>query len=405
MPEEKKKNKKSRSKANGEGTIYARKRNGKNYYTGTYVIGYNTDGKAITKSFCSSSKDEVINKMAEYKTQMNNGLTSTDEKITVEQWFYTWLFEYRINDLKATSFTKYEGIYRNHIKGTSIGKKKLSAIRATDLQSYYNVLLEEGSSPNVIKTINKHLKTCLGEAVKQGIIVRNYCTFVTLPKATESQEEEDDAICFFTVEEQQQFIASLDKHRNRAFFVLALGSGLRLGELLALKWNDIDFTNNTVSVTKAISQVSKISRDGTRTWSMVEHPPKTKSSIRTVPLPSKTIDALKKHQLQQNKEILKYGELYERNNLVFCTELGTYTDIRNMTRSYTRALAHTDIPHKKFHSLRHTYATRLFEKNIPPKKVQKLMGHSDLATTMNIYTHVMPEEMLDDVQCLNDILG
>ncbi len=135
-------------------------------------------------------------------------------------------------------------------------------------------------------------------------------------------------------------------------FILALGSGLRLGELMALKWDNVDMVNNTLSVTHAISRISKVGKDGSRTWSVLEHDPKTKSSIRTIPLPINIVKELKKHKAEQDKEILKNGELYQKNNLVFCTELGGYLDTRNLTRSYARALAKAGIEHKKFHSMR-----------------------------------------------------
>ena len=146
-------------------------------------------------------------------------------------------------------------------------------------------------------------------------------------------------------------------------------------------------------------------KDGSRTWSVLEHDPKTKSSIRTIPLPINIVKELKKHKAEQDKEILKNGELYQKNNLVFCTELGGYLDTRNLTRSYARALAKAGIEHKKFHSMRHTYATRLFENDVPIKTVQSLMGHNDITTTMNIYTHVTPEKMTDEVQKLNSIFN
>ncbi|MDY3366483.1 tyrosine-type recombinase/integrase [Zhenhengia yiwuensis] len=403
---------KKRTKANGEGTIYVEKRNNKNYYKGTITLGYSPEGKLIRKTFCSYDKKEVVNKMAECRTQNNAGLLPTDDKITLQQWFYNWLFEFRVNDLKVTSFCKYEGVYRNYIKDTTIGKKKLTDLRAMDLQSYYNQLITQGKSPNVIKTLNKHLKTSLFDALKQGMIARNPCCLVTLPRFSEADVEDtntDDShdegnIIFFTKDEQTQLVAAVESHRNRALFLLALGGGLRLGELLGLKWNDISFNDGTVTVTRAISQANKIKKDGTRQWSTFEHAPKTKSSNRTIPLPSNVVDALKKHQVQQYKEKLKNGELYQDNNLVFCTELGSYIDIRNLTRSYARVLKRAGLEHKKFHSLRHTYATRLFENNIPPKKVQALMGHNDISTTMNIYTHVIPEKLVDDVQCLNALL-
>src|SRR3712207_2264049 len=116
---------KKRSKANGEGTIYKYEKNGKTYYRGMLTLGRNEDGKLIRKSFNSTKKQDVINKMAEYKTKNNAGLLPSDDKITLQQWFYTWLFDFRINDLKPSSFERYEGIYRNYIKDSIIGKKKL----------------------------------------------------------------------------------------------------------------------------------------------------------------------------------------------------------------------------------------------------------------------------------------
>lgn len=242
MAEEKKR--KPRSKANGEGTIWTEKRNNKTYYRGAYVIGYDDNGKPIRKLFSSYKKQDVVDKMADYKTQMNSGLTSSNDKITLSQWFHTWLFEFMINELKDTSFERYEGIYRNYIKDSTLGKKKLIDVRTAHIQSYYNALAEQGKTTNTIKTLNKTLKTCLNDAIKQGYIVRNYCSLVTLPKTeTEEDQEKDNDITFFTPEEQKTFINSLDKNKNRMLFILALGSGLRLGELMALKWDNVDMVS------------------------------------------------------------------------------------------------------------------------------------------------------------------
>ena len=308
----------------------------------------------------------------------------------------------QLNDLKDTTFTKYDSLYRNHIKGSAIGKIKLSNLRADDLQKHYNTLLEQGTSLKVIKTINKHLKSCLTKAFKEGIIVRNYCDMVTLPKP---QQESKEGIHYFTLDEQKAFIASLDKHRNRALFILAFGAGLRLGELIGLKWKDVDMNNNTVSINQAVSNIAKVKSDGTRSWSVIEHTPKTLSSIRTIPIPTLVTAALEYHKERQDKEKEKNKRIYEDSGLVFATETGNYIDTRNLTRSYERALAKANIPYRNFHSLRHTYATRLFEKDVPVKTVQSLMGHKDIATTMNIYTHVMPEKKAAEVQCLNDIFS
>lgn len=154
-----------------------------------------------------------------------------------------------------------------------------------------------------------------------------------------------------------------------------------------------------------ITNIAKVKSDGTRSWSVVEHTPKTLFSIRTIPIPTSVTNELKLHKERQDKEKEKNVEIYEDNDLVFATETGNYIDTRNLTRSYERALAKANIPYRNFHSLRHTYATRLFEKDVPVKTVQALMGHKDITTTMNIYTHVIPEKKAAEVQCLNDIFS
>lgn len=399
-----KKKRKTRTKANGEGTIWTEKRNNKTYYRGAYVTGYDANGKPKRKLFSSYKKQDVIDAMAEYKTLMNKGLTSSDDKIMLEDYFRKWLFEYRKNDLKDTTFTKYDSIYRNHVKDSAIGKVKLVDLRKDILQRHYNNLIEEGISLNVIKTINKHLGTCLEQAFNDSIIPRNYCRMVTLPKVQSNPKDED--IKFFSMEEQKTFISSLNSHRNKALFILAFGAGLRIGELMALTWDNIDMDTKSIIINSAISHLSIVDKKtGNRTWSTIEHDPKTSTSFRTVPLPDTVFNELMLHKERQDIEKSKLGYLYQDNNLVFATETGNYIDTRNLTRSYERALAKANIPYRSFHSMRHTYATRLFEKDVPVKTVQVLMGHKDITTTMNIYTHVMPEKKTAEVQCLNDIFS
>lgn len=400
--EQPKKKRKPRSKANGEGTIYTTTKNGKTYYKATLTVGTDEDGKLIRKSFCGYKKQDVVKRMNDCKHKLDNGLLEKDNAYTVETWFHTWLFDFRVHDLKDTTFTKYDSLYRNYIKDSTIGSIKLSDLRATHLQSYYKELLESGTRANIIRTVNKHLGTSMNLALKQGLVMRNYCDLVTLPKA---EKKEDEAIKCFSVDEQKLLVDSLKNHRNKALYLTALGCGLRLGELIGLKWEDVDLKKETLSIKRAVSNIAKVKSDGTREWKVIEHTPKTETSIRTIPIPKTLVKALKQHKIQQSKERLEHGDFYSDYDLVFCTEIGNYFDTRNLTRSYTRHLKKIGLPYRNFHSLRHTYATRLFENNVPIKTVQALLGHKDIATTMNIYTHVMPEKMTNEVQCLNKILG
>ena len=393
---------KNDKRANGDGTLYHTMKNGKKYYTATVTIGVKENGKPLRKSFCGYSYKEVKKKMDDCINARDNGLLEKNNSYTVATWFHTWLFDFRIHDLKDTTFTKYDSLYRNYIKDSTIGSVKLSDLRSTHLQSYYKELLESGIRPNIIRTVNKHLGTSMNLALKQGLVMRNYCDLVTLPKADKKGEE---VIKCFSETEQKALIASLEGARNKPLYLTALGCGLRLGEIIGLKWVDVDFKNETISIKRAVSNIAKVKSDGTREWGVVEHTPKTETSIRTIPMPKALVKTLKQHKIAQSKEKLKHGDFYTDNGLVFCTEYGNFLDTRNLTRSYTRHLNKIDMPYRNFHSLRHTYATRLFENNVPIKTVQALLGHKDIATTMNIYTHVMPEKMTTEVQCLNSILG
>lgn len=386
-------------KANGEGSINKYK----NGWRSTITLGRDDNGKLIRKQFYGKTKIETLTKMNEYKNKYDTGLLPSDDKITLQQWFRIWLYEYRVNDLRPSTLEKYDGIYRNYIRNSTIGIIKLKDLRAANIQAYYNTLIKEkNKTPDTIKTINKVLKSVLNQAIKENYVPINYCNNVILPKISQKEE-----IQIFTLEEQQQFINALENHRNRALFILVLGTGLRIGEAVALKWSDIDLEAPELKVQRTFKRVSKLNNDdkeGNKT-EIIEQLPKTKYSERTIPIPSSITKELKAHKKRQNAEKLKTGEAYINNDLLFPNELGEPTDTRNLSRSYERILNRAGITHKKFHALRHTYATRLFEKEVPLKTVQILLGHSDISITANIYTHVMPEEKLKTIEKINSLFA
>lgn len=387
-------------RANGEGSINKYIVNGvQKGWRASISAGRDSNGKLIRKQFYGQTQKEVKSKLEEYKKQLSLGALPSDDKLTLEQWYYTWLFDYRIKDLKPKSFEKYEGIYRNYIKDTSLGKIKLKDLRATHLQQYYNKLLDiDKKAISTIKGLNTRLKPCLAEAEKQGYIQKNYCKMVTLPKDNTTKE-----IKVLTPNQQKLFIEAIKGHNLEVLFLIALGTGLRLGEILGLKWCDIDFNNGTLTVNRNLQRVTEIDRDGKRESKVIEQLPKTKNSIRTVPIPQNILSRLKDHRLEQNKNKLKIGEAYLNNDYVFCNNLGYPIDDKRPARNLKSILTKLNIEPIKFHGLRHTYATRLFEANVPPKTVQVLMGHYDISITLDIYTKVMPEKKLEAVEKLNSI--
>lgn len=371
-------------KANGEGSIH-RRENGT--WRGLVTIGYNENGSLKRKSFSGKTKLEVLKKIEEFRTLNNKGLIPSNDKITLSNWFYNWLFNYRIHDLKPSSFERYEGLYRNYIEYSSLGKIKLIDLRTIHIQEYYNNLItEENKTSSTIKTINKCLKSCLNQALKEGYISKNYCTLITLPKASQSIQK---PINVFTLKEQETFMRECLEHKNGTIYILALGTGLRLGELLALKWIDINFKDKYISINKSIKSTYSIDSNSNRKFEVIEQTPKTKNSIRTVPLTNSILELLQRYRKEKIIERDSNIDIYFDNNLVFCTPTGNYLNESNVRKTFKRILNRCDLKEIRFHDLRHTFATRLFENDVPPKTVQTLLGHSDIATTLNIYTHVM----------------
>ena len=382
-------------RANGEGTIVKNMRNGiQKGWRASITIGRDDNGKIKRKEFIGKTQQEVKKKLEEYKKEMLLGTISSDDKITVSEWYHTWLFDYRIKDLKPKSFEKYEGIYRNYIKDSELGKIKLKDLRATHIQRYYNKL-QDTKPISTIKGINTRLKPCLGEAEKQGYIQKNYCKMVTLPK-----DNNKKTIQVLTQQQQKLFIEAIKGHKLEMLFLIALGTGLRLGELLGLKWSDIDFNTGVLTVNRTLSRVKN---QTTGKYEIIEQTPKTKNSNRTIPIPNDILNKLKEHKKNQSKQRLFVGEGYINNNYVFTDDIGNPIDDKKPGRNLKSTLTKLNIEPIKFHALRHTYATRLFEANVPPKTVQVLMGHYDISITMDIYTHVMEDAKLEAIEKLNNI--
>ena len=382
-------------------------KNGNEYYRVTATIGRDSNGKPIRKEFYGKGKKDAESKRDEYLNGLKNGLNLDFNTTSLGKLIYVWLFEVVRIKSKPSTFERYEGIYRNYIKDKDIYGLLLNDLKSIHLQRYYNNLYDSGKTTSQLKNLNKLLKSFLNYSVDEGYILKNPCSGkkIAIPGENEIDidEDEDDEIVTFTDEEINLIKNSLTNNRIQALILLNLGTGLRQGELLALKCTDISEGYKELKVQKSIKKVKVIAADGTSEYKTIIQTPKTKGSIRTVPIPSTLIPVLEKHKIAQQLEKEAAGSSYIDNGFVFTTESGNYIDTRNLRRAYERMLKKAGVEFRKFHALRHTYATKLFEKGVPLKTVQKLLGHSDISITANIYTHVMPEKKIDAAEELNDL--
>lgn len=380
-------------------TIYKKKiKNDKEYYF--YRLRH--ENLIKPKDIYGTSIKELESKIKAARRELDYNIINNKEYF--ETFFLNWLFEVRFLKLKSATKEKYEGIYRNYIKNSDLSQIKMKDLKAKDIQVYYNKLFNNGKSANCVKMLNKLVGACVRYAYDNDIIIKDFSRSIVLPKEDEkSKLDKKNTVNPFTLDEQKQFIKAIKGHNYEMLFLTALNSGMRQGELLALTWNDINFKHNYIKVNKNLSIVNDVTKEGRGVALLEVQTPKTKNGIRVINIPELLTKQLKQYKTNQSKYRVKLGNLYENNNLVFCDNFGKYLDRRYLLDIYKKVLKDNDIKLRKFHDLRHTYATRLFELGENPKTVQELLGHSSLSITLDTYTHVLDDMKNKAISKLNDL--
>lgn len=373
------------------------KKNGQEYFRVTKTFG------GERKEFYGTSKKEAEAKRDEYAREYEKGLIA-NSKATLGTTMYTWLFEVvRLSDkIKDSSFERYEGIYRNYIKESPLYNSVLRTLKSLEIQRYYNRLYEEdGKTYSQILSLHKLLRSFLFYAVDGGYLEKNPCSGkrVTIPgKAT----TEEKVVEIFSDEELIAFQKALLGHQYEALFLLALGTGLRQGELIALKEDEVDLENCLVNVDETARMSNVFKADGTKEYKLVIGTTKNRKK-RQVPFPERLVPKLKEYKkLKTAQELKAYPGTYKDEGFFFSNQLGGPVDARTLRRSLARVLKSAGIPYRKFHASRHTFATKLFEKDVSIKSLQALLGHNSLKTT-DIYTQVLPHKKIEAVNKLNDL--
>lgn len=301
--------------------------------------------------------------------------------------FKDWLYNTHMTNKKPSTKERYNSIFKNYIENSSIYELKLKDLTPSDIQNYYNDLIAKGKSVAAIKNLHKLIAPSIRYACDSNRILKDFSRAIVIPKDKEDKKlKKVSAVKPFSLKEQLHFIEIIKGHELEMLFLTALDSGLRQGELFALTWNDIDFKNKCITVNKSFKSIKNIK---TNKYENIIQTPKTDKSIRVVPIPSRLTDKLKQHKLSQKTQRLKMANLYENNNLIFCNKFGKYLDSGNVLKKFKKILKDNKLEVRKFHDLRHTYATRLFELGEEPKTVQTLLGHSNISITLDTYTHVL----------------
>jgi integrase len=297
-------------------------------------------------------------------------------------------------NVRARTYERYEEVVRLHI-GPVLGHHRLQRLSAQHVQAFYTKKLNEGLSPTTVGVFHIVLHKALDTAMRWGLVARNVCDLVSPPHAERFEIQP------LTVEQAQQLLTAACGHRLEALFTLALATGMRRGELLALKWQDIRFSAGTLQVRRILTRVpSKMPGKG-----FVETEPKTQKSRRNVVIAPFALEALNQHRIHQLEAKLKAGAAWQDHDYVFCTSIGTHLNPDRDVLSQLKALLKkVNLPDIRFHDLRHSAASLLLSEGVHPKVVQELLGHSNIGMTMDVYSHVLPSMQQDAISRLNSVL-
>lgn len=360
-------------RGNGEGSI-SRRKNGT--WRAEYVV-YTAEGRK-RKTVYGKTRAEVAKKLNKALSQREDGLLCDDEGLTVGEYLERWLESSVKGNVSPRTYTNYRLQVRRHLT-PALGRIKLKDLTPFKVQGLYRSKLDAGLSNASVRYTHAVLHRALKQAVKWSLVPRNVAEAVDPPRVRRKE------ITPLSPEQARVFLAAAREAGDRfeALYVVALTCGLRQGELLGLKWSDVDLGAKTLRVNRQLQR----HRDG---GGLVFSEPKN-ASRRTVPLTTTAVEALRRHGRRQTEEKMKAGSLYEDNGLVFASEIGTPLDAQNVVnRSFKPLLRRAGLPSIRFHDLRHTCATLLLAKGVHPKFVQALLGHASISITMDLYSHWAP---------------
>ena len=361
-------------------------------------IDYKT-GKPRRTSTCCNTRQEAISILQQQAHEVRTQGWRDPMSVTLGEWYEYWLDTYMKDTVKQSTYASYRSYLNKHF--CVLGKILLKKLEPHTLQEFYNYKFrEEGLSPKTLRNYHMALHKCLQQAVKERLLVYNPCDAVTLPSG------EKPEISVFTNDQQRALVQASYRHRYGVFIRLDLCTGLRMGELLALKWEDIDFSTAQLHVRRTINRLAKYeAHDGENKTEIVFGTPKTKNSRRTIPLTRTMADELTRWKQQQAQDKIRAGDKYTDDGFIVTNEFGHYFEQKTFKDYYDRLLKDADIGHFTFHALRHTFATRALERGMDYKTLSAILGHYSVAFTMDTYVHSMDEHKRHEMDKMDDMFG
>jgi len=310
------------------------------------------------------------------------------DKTTVGAFVQNWIDTVRKLEIDETTMYNNKLYLKNHIM-PRIGKLRLQKLDHIVCQEFVNEMHEKGYARNTIDRVVTMLKKALDKAVQYKLIRENYMRQVTLPRVVKKAKE------IWTAKQAIQFLKATEDKRFHCVYALALLTGMRQGEILGLRWRDIDFERRIISINQTLTHYGKTIKSGA----------KTAAGIRTIAMPNLLITILKKQYEKYDELKQKLGEKFiDMDLVIFNLSNGKTVFPSNLTKIYTADVKRAGLPHITFHSMRHTHATMLIEQNVNVKLISERLGHSKIGVTLDTYSHVIPSMQQEVADKIDEIM-
>ena len=357
----------SGKRGNGEGTLY---HNGR-YWVGQVTIGSYSDlHKSKRKSVYGRTRKEAQEKMNQVKYLYAKRGTATPTELYVSDWAEQWLNLFQKPRLAPSTYWKQLNILQVRIL-PALGHIRLCALSAIDIQKLLNSLQDEGLSDGYIGLVYARIHTMLKQAVRLALLPSDPCTGVALPQSGRVKK-----VSALNRDEQMLLSQHCGGRKEYRLFLFLLGTGMRIGEALALDWSHVHFDEGMIDIRRTITDIRGHTNVSLRT--------KTEAGLRRIPMSPKIASLLRQQYAEQDQS---------RNAHALCFPSGRYTYAQsgNIRTRFKRCCQEAGLRPVNLHTLRHTFATRAMEQNINMKLLSYILGHKDIRTTLNTYSHVLHE--------------
>lgn len=346
-------------------------------------------GKRKQRSETFQTRKEAETALTRMLAERDRGTLVLPSTATVKEVLDQWLSNVAATKVKATTLEDYRATVEKHIIPI-LGTIKVQKLTPARVQAFYAEKTAAGTGTRTVQLCHLRLSQALAWAERMGIVPRNVCAVVEPPTHRGAERT------VWTPEQAETFFTAITEREPwHTFFLLIVTTGLRKGEALGLRWQDVDFSKRTVAVRQAI-----VTLDGK---AKIETP-KSPAARRLVVIPEETAQALQDHRSRQRLQRMRVADAWADNDLVFCTELGAIIHPSNVNRALTALVEESNVPRITVHELRHTHATWLLSHGLPVKDVSARIGHAKASITLDTYAHIIPGMQDNAVETVRGLL-